>query len=102
MSAATRSESISASGGGGGTDSPQRSQEITSSKLPHGKFGLKVDPRGAQVSMPYQGRTLLGDVVGFYKREFPTCSMRLQVRSFNGEAWPFDPSSYDVNVLVRS
>lgn len=69
-------------------------------KLPHTKFGLACYPRGAQVTMTYQGRTLLGDVVGV-RRDEVTGAIMLSVRHFNGEPWPVDPSSWAVDVLER-
>jgi hypothetical protein len=71
-------------------------------KLPCGKFGLKVNPVGAQVKMDHHGNTLLGDVVGCYYNETGSRGMRLKVRHFCGDAWPFDPSPLDVDVLERT
>lgn len=69
-------------------------------KFPMNKFGLKVNPVGAQVVMQYQGRTLLGDVVGVERDE--VCGVcRLQVLHFNGEAWPMSPTALAVDVLER-
>lgn len=50
---------------------------------------LKRDPRGEQIMCGWNGRTLLGDVVGQYRDEDET--IRLRVRHFNGEPWPIDP-----------
>ena len=70
-------------------------------KLPHTKFGLASDPRGAQVTMEYQGRTLLGDVRGVrYHAQLGV--FLLNVRHFNGEPWPLEPGSCSVNVLDRT
>ena len=73
----------------------------TTTKFPFTKFGIKVDPRGAQVSFEYQGRTLLGDVVGCYRDEVRGAT-HLQVRHFNGDAWPVEPLARLVDVLVRT
>jgi len=69
-------------------------------KFKHTKFGLAADPRGAQVTIKYQGRTLLGDVVGLSYDEVAGC-MRLEVNHFNGHPWPFRPTTYGVDVLER-
>lgn len=53
---------------------------------------------GAQVSMEYQGRTLLGDVL--YPRTDEATGMTvLRVRHFNGEPWPCEPEPWAVTVL---
>jgi hypothetical protein len=69
-------------------------------KLEITKHGLKQDPRHAQVSLPWRGRELLGDVTGCYRDETTGC-VRLTVRHFNGEPWPIDPAAVAVNVLDR-
>lgn len=69
-------------------------------KFPMTKHGLACDPRGAQVSMQWQGRELLGDVIGC-RRDPVTGSTLLQVRHFNGEMWPIEPVALAVDVLVR-
>lgn len=60
---------------------------------------LKVDPRRAQIVCHRDGQTLLGDVLSQYRDEDQT--IRLRVRYFNGEPWPFDPPAGVVLVLTR-
>lgn len=69
-------------------------------KFAHTKFGLKHDPRGAHVTMEYQGRTLIGEVTGAHRNDVRGCIL-LSVRHFNGEPWPMEPGSYSVSVLER-
>lgn len=69
-------------------------------KFEMGKFGLRHDPRGAQVTMQHQGRTLLGDVVGA-EYNHVLGSILLDVRHFNGEPWPIKPRCLAVDVLER-
>lgn len=69
-------------------------------KFPLGKYGLKSDPRGAHVTMDYQGRTLLGTVIGVERAENRGMTL-LQVRHFNGEDWPIKPHVLAVDVLER-
>lgn len=64
------------------------------------KFGLKGDPRGAHVTLVYQGRELIGEVVGAAYDAVCGC-VRLTVRHFNGESWPVQPTALAVSVLVR-
>jgi len=63
-------------------------------------YGLTVNPVGAQVTLPWQGRTLLGDVVGCYRSETRGV-IHLIVRYFNGEPWPIEPAAVAVEVLER-
>ena len=70
-------------------------------KFPLHRGNLVCDPRGAQVALAYQGRTLLGDVVGCYYQEHGCAGPRLVVRHFNGERWPIDPGVLAVDVLAR-
>jgi hypothetical protein len=67
-------------------------------RLHYGRFGLTEDPRGFQVTMPYQGRTLLGDVIDMHWDEVRG-GVRLHVRHFNGEDWPCQPFASAVSVL---
>ena len=69
-------------------------------KFQRNKYGLTCDPRGAQVTMRYQGRTWLGDVRGAWYDEV-TGTIRLDVYHFNGEPWPFKPPASSVDVLER-
>jgi hypothetical protein len=64
------------------------------------KYGLKSDPRGAHVTMEYQGRTLLGEVVAVERAENRGMTL-LVIRHFNGEEWPIKPHVLAVDVLVR-
>lgn len=54
---------------------------------------------GAQITMEYDGRTLLGDVRGAYHT---SDGEHLSVKYFNGEYWPVDPKASDVCVLERT
>lgn len=67
-------------------------------KLKYTKFGLAQNPVGAQVKLDYQGRTLLGDVTGFYRND-TTSTTHLTVRHFNGEPWPIEPVAIAVDIL---
>ena len=69
-------------------------------KLAHTKHGLRHNPIGAQVSLEYRGRTLLGDVHAV-SLCFVTGAILLYVRHFNGEPWPIQPTSRAVDVLER-
>lgn len=73
----------------------------TTTKFELAKHGLKSDPRGAHVTMEWQGRTLLGEVTGLYRNETRRGMMQLKVKHFNGEQWPLDPHVLAVDVLVR-
>ena len=69
-------------------------------KFQMNRFGLKHDPRGAHVTLNYQGRTLLGEVTDCWRDE--VCGVvRLTVRHFNGESWPIYPAAMAVNVHER-
>jgi len=70
-------------------------------KFPHTRFGMKGDPRGAHVTLTYEGRTLLGEVRDVRYNELRGCFL-LTVRYFNGEPWPIAPSSLAVDVLDRA
>lgn len=74
--------------------------EKTTTKFQLTKYGLKSDPRGAYVTMEWQGRTLLGEVTGIYRSE-TRGMMQLTVKYFNGESWPLDPHVLAVDVLIR-
>jgi len=65
-----------------------------------GRWGLLENPVGFHVEMPWQGRTLLGEVVAIDQREYRgTRSTHLKVKYFNGEPWPVDPVVTAVKVL---
>ena len=69
-------------------------------KFPMNKFGLRVNPVGAQVVLQYRGYTLLGDVIGLCRDD--VCGVvRLRVRHFNGDMWPIEPTALAVDVLTR-
>lgn len=70
-------------------------------KFTFGKFGLKENPVGAQVSMEFNSRTLLGDVKGCYRSEILGCT-KLIVHHFNGKPWPINPSAVAVDILERT
>lgn len=69
-------------------------------KIPTTKHGLKVNPVGFQVTMPWKGRTLLGDVRGARYDE-TRCGIVLTVAYFNGESWPIEPMVSAVDVMER-
>jgi len=56
-------------------------------------------PIGSHVTLDYDGRHLLGEVVGFVVD--PVVGRLLQVRHFNGEPWPLMPCAAAVQVLER-
>jgi len=51
---------------------------------------------GEQVMFKTDDKTLLGDVRDCYKYGD---SLKLVVQHFNGEPWPFDPKTTDIEVL---
>lgn len=65
-----------------------------------GKYGLKEDPRHAQVTIEYEGRTLLGDVKAVRRDEAMGVTL-LTVVHFCGETWPIEPHVLAVDVLLR-
>lgn len=65
------------------------------------KHDLAGDPRGAHVTLPYQGRTLLGTVTGA-DRDPVTGAIHLTVHHFNGDPWPLRPTALAVAVLDRT
>lgn len=67
--------------------------------LPRGNV-MQCDPRGAHVVMRHKGRELLGEVRRAYRDS--AGYWRLDVRHFNGEAWPVAPSVGMVEVLERT
>lgn len=70
-------------------------------KFPMNKYGLKCDPRHAHVTMPYQGRELLGTVKDVSYDQVCGC-YRLTVNYFCGDEWPIRPPALAVNVLERT
>lgn len=74
---------------------------MATTKFHFTKFGLKHDPRGAHVTLSHLGCKLLGEVVDATYDAVCGC-VRLTVKSFNGEAWPIQPSARAVDVLVRN
>lgn len=64
-----------------------------------GKFGFAENPAGLQIKMKLGDRLFLGDVVDSYRDEI-TGSLRLIVRHFNGDPWPFDPVANLVEVIA--
>ncbi len=69
-------------------------------KFPVGRWGLTADPRGAHVTLPWRGQTLLGEVRAV-RRDPVTGCFRLTVVHFNGEPWPVEPTVSAVDVLER-
>lgn len=72
--------------------------ETKPSRFRIAKHGLAENPIGAQVALSYQGRNLLGDVVGCHYNETRGMFL-LTVRHFNGKAWPIEPRALAVEVL---
>lgn len=64
------------------------------------KHGIKHDPRGAHVTLDYQGKTLIGEVIGVARNEVRGATI-LNVRHFCGEMWPIQPCARMVDVLER-
>jgi hypothetical protein len=62
---------------------------------------LAEDVRGHYVSMPYRGRTLLGEVRSV---DYNTVTGHyvLGVRHFNGSPWPINPTALSVDVIRQS
>ena len=73
---------------------------MTLHKAIAGRFGLKADPRGFHVTMPWNGRTLLGEIVSVHRDE-ATGAIRCAVRHFCGDPWPVEPTTTALNVLLR-
>ena len=80
------------------TEGETMTKATGTTKFTVGRRGLKCDPRGAQVVMEWQGRTLLGDVTAAYRDDVRGVT-HLKVRHFNGEAWPVEPHVLAVDVL---
>lgn len=70
-------------------------------KLPYGKYGLTVNPIGAQCTLTWEGRELLGDIIG-YEWDGVSGGVRLTVRHFNGDLWPLRPMARAVDILERT
>ena len=67
------------------------------------KYGFASDPRGAHVTMQWQGRTLLGEVTSAYYDDASYVPyVRLRIRHFNGEPWPIEPTAMSIDVLERT
>lgn len=62
-----------------------------------GKHGMKHDYRGAHCTLEHDGRVLLGTIIDICPDEY-LC----QVRHFNGEMWPINPSLGRLEILERS
>lgn len=69
-------------------------------KLKFNKFGLAQDPRRGHCTYQYQGRQILGEVIGVTRSENRGFTF-LKVRFFNGEPWPIDPIAANVEMLER-
>ena len=67
-------------------------------RIRHNKFGLAENPVGLHVKMTYKGRTLLGDVKATRRDEL-LGAIILTVHHFCGQPWPFEPGSYQVEVI---
>lgn len=63
------------------------------------KWGMAENPVGFQVSLPFNGRNLLGDVISYRVDE--KGSVRLRVNHFNGEQWELEPIATVVEVIGR-
>ncbi len=64
------------------------------------KYGPVHNYAGAQVTLEWDGRTLLGDVVGQH-RDAVRGIWLATVRHFNGEPWPIVPALSALNILER-
>jgi len=64
------------------------------------RFGPRFDYRGAHVTLTWNGRMLLGEIVGIFREEYPS-SVKASVRHFNGEAWPMVPALSALEILDR-
>lgn len=66
-----------------------------------GRWGLAEDIRDAIVTMPWQGRQLLGRVNRFEpgNRSETTGAYRLNVDHFCGDPWPLKPACSAVRIL---
>lgn len=63
---------------------------------------LVGSPIGAHVVYRYNGRELIGEVVGVEIDDSDGERLRvLRVRHFNGEPWPVKPYFLAVDVLIR-
>lgn len=69
-------------------------------KAKFGKYGPKQDYRGAQVSMKWKGRNLLGDITQVFRNPV-TGFTHAKVRHFNKEEWPIDPVLSALEILER-
>lgn len=64
---------------------------------------MMASPIGAHVTMKYEGRRLLGEVIDYRLTEVEGERLRLlTVRHFNGEPWPVKPYFLAVDVLERT
>ena len=61
------------------------------------RYAPKYDYTGAHVTLKHEGRDLLGTLVYICPDEF-----MCQVRHFNGDPWPVNPSLYRLNILERT
>ena len=61
------------------------------------KYGPKQDYTGAHVSLKHGDRVLLGTIVYICPDEF-LC----EVKHFNGETWPINPSLSRLEILERT
>ena len=64
------------------------------------KQGIRPEPVRSHVTLGYGDRTLLGEVLAVVYTSGG--SVRLDVRHFNGEPWPFQPAVREVSVLERT
>lgn len=67
-------------------------------KFKYNRFGLTENPVGKYVSLPWRGRTLLGEVIRSCYNETRGVIL-LYVRHFNGEDWPVEPAASAVTIL---
>ena len=75
---------------------------MTALRAGRGRYGMN-ELRGAHVTMPWNGSTLIGEVTGQRVETAPggTYTVRLDVRYMCGDPWPLSPSPASVNVLKR-
>jgi len=67
-------------------------------KFTYGKFGLTENPIGKHVSMPWEERKLLGEVVGITYDDVRGM-LHLKVKHFCGDPWPVSPVVSAVTIL---
>ena len=65
------------------------------------RWGLAKDYRGAQCTLQWNGRTLIGDIVDITYNDVRSIYIA-KVKYFNGEPWPIDPALSALEILERT